>query len=226
MSKAGAKIRKNHILFNGIRYFRGNAEEIQVGSYGEKRTPSTAKYLENKGYITILTSAIEQPTSVEISSFECTEADFNANGSDIYKGVAIDGEIEVNYEDASSAEVKLVKFSLPASSMAEYANVDDNALEDLREYGNKARIAHQIWVVMEAELADAVVHSTDTVISVSRGRMEFKLHGKFTSSSVTTVTISAGTTFAYLLAKPRWDYHKKKKRNEIVDLDDDQWGGG
>ena len=36
---ATATIKDNHLNFNGVNYFRGHAEEIELGCYGEKRTP-------------------------------------------------------------------------------------------------------------------------------------------------------------------------------------------
>jgi hypothetical protein len=45
-------IKPNHFTYNGIAYFRGNADTVRLGAYGEKRTPLTkANYLEVKGMV-------------------------------------------------------------------------------------------------------------------------------------------------------------------------------
>ena len=45
-------IKPNHFTYNGIAYFRANAESVPPGAYGEKRAPITkANYLEVKGMV-------------------------------------------------------------------------------------------------------------------------------------------------------------------------------
>ena len=35
------KVTDSHLTFLGKSYFRGGAPEIEIGSYGEKKTPNT-----------------------------------------------------------------------------------------------------------------------------------------------------------------------------------------
>jgi len=37
---ATAVVKDNHLKFNGVTYFRGHAEEVKIGSYGEKERHS------------------------------------------------------------------------------------------------------------------------------------------------------------------------------------------
>ena len=42
-------VKENHLTFGGVAYFRGHAEDVEIGSIGEKRTPLTKQnYLEVK----------------------------------------------------------------------------------------------------------------------------------------------------------------------------------
>ena len=47
------KISNAAFLYNGKRYFRGNSENIRIGSYGDKKTPLTqTNYLQVQNNIT------------------------------------------------------------------------------------------------------------------------------------------------------------------------------
>ena len=51
---ANVAVKENHLTFGGVSYFRGHAEEVEIGSIGEKRTPLTKQnYLEVKDRIPV-----------------------------------------------------------------------------------------------------------------------------------------------------------------------------
>jgi hypothetical protein len=60
-------------------------------------------------------------------------------------------------------------------------------------------------------------------LSVGEGALQATVNGSHSKSGETTVKISAGTTFAYLLLKLDWDAKQKKNKTKIDDTYDDQW---
>lgn len=64
---ANVVVAENHLTFGGVAYFRGNTEEVEIGSIGEKRTPLTKQnYLEVKDRIPVPSIAIIKSTVVDI----------------------------------------------------------------------------------------------------------------------------------------------------------------
>jgi hypothetical protein len=93
----------------------------------------------------------------------------------------------------------------------------------LINFGKDARIAHQVFVVMEAKSATKFDNDVSVDLSAGKGPLQATVGGGSASSGETTVEISKGTTFAYLLAKIDWDANLKRNKTKIMDLDDDQW---
>jgi hypothetical protein len=217
---ATATVKDNHLNFNGINYFRGNAEEVQLGSYGEKRTPLTKmNYLEVKGRIPSANMAKATSTVVEIDATKMSKTDFKADIKAIIKGVPVNLKGDAAFKKLVNNELKLVKFSVLNNAMKVAVNKSPGALKNLEHYGKDARIAHQIFVVMEAKLATKYDNDVSVNLSAGAGPMKVSLGGGHSSIGETTVQISAGTTFAYLLVSIDWN----DKKTKVADLDDDQW---
>jgi hypothetical protein len=109
------------------------------------------------------------------------------------------------------------------NDMMKAANNSPQKLQSLIEWGNDARIAHQVFIVMEASLANQFANNVTVDLAVGAKGLEAKVGGSVSSSGTTTVQIAKGTCFAYLLAKIDWDAKEKTNQTKIVDLDDDQW---
>jgi hypothetical protein len=218
-------VRDNHLNFGGVNYFRGAAEEVELGSFGEKLTPIMGmNRLSVKGRIPVPKIAKAQSTVVEIDSSTTSKSAFNTAISAIIKGVPLKINGDAAFEKLKNQELKLVKFSVLPQLMKEAANNSPAALEELINYGKDARIAHQVFVVMEAEFATKFDNDASVDLSVGKGPLQATVGGNRASSGETTVQISKGTTFAYLLAKIDWDANLKKNKTKIMDLDDDPWG--
>jgi hypothetical protein len=113
-----AVVRDNHLNFGGVTYFRGNSEEIELGAYGEKRTPLTKmNYLERKGRIPIPKIAKARSTIVEIDSSRTTKSAFNTAISAIIQGVPVKLTGDAAFERLKDEELKLVKFSVSVPDM-------------------------------------------------------------------------------------------------------------
>jgi hypothetical protein len=218
-------VRDNHLNFGGVNYFRGAAEEVELGSFGEKKTPITGmNRLSVKGRIPVPKIAKAMSTTVEIDSSSLSKSAFNTAISAIIKGVPFKISGDAAFEKFKETNLKLVKFSVLVPDMRRAANESPAAIEELINYGNDARIAHQVFVAMDAEFATKFDNDVSVDLSVGKGPLQATVGGGRASSGETTVEISKGTTFAYLLAKIDWDAVQKRNRTKIIDLDDDQWG--
>lgn len=217
---ATANVKDNHLNYDGKNYFRGGAEDVELGSYGEKRTPLTKmNYLEVKGKVPVPNMAKAVATVADIDQSKFSKNDIKADVQAIIDGVKVKLKPEVAFQKLTNNELKLVKLTVLPNDMKTALNKSAGALSDLKNYGRDARVAHQIFVVMDAKLATNFTNNVTVDLSASKGPMEVKLGVGHSSGNNTTVQISPGTTFAYLLADVDWDDNKTK----VVDMDDDQW---
>lgn len=221
---ANVVVKENHLTFGGVAYFRGHAEEVEIGSIGEKRTPLTKQnYLEVKDRIPVPNIDVTKATVVDIDFTKTSKSAFDTAVSALIKGVPVTFSGDASFEKLKSGDLKLVKFSVSTNDMMKAANSSPQKLQSLIEWGNDARIAHQVFIVMEASLANQFDNNVTVDLSVGAKGLEAKVGGSGSASGTTTVQISKGTCFAYLLAKIDWDAKLKKNQTKIVDLDDDQW---
>jgi hypothetical protein len=218
-------MQKNHMKFLGVNYFRAGAPDVVLGAYGEKRTPLTgANRLEVKDSIPIPEGVIAEVTRVKIDFLKSSRTAFTQGVSALIYGVTVNLAGEQAFERLRQGELELVKFNIHINHMIEAANRSPRALQDLIRYGQDARIAHEIFVVMSATLASQFTNNVSVTLSGKYQSIEATVGANHTGSGTTTVTLDRGTTFAYLLAKIQWDAQNKKKRTRIVDLRTDQWG--
>lgn len=218
-------VKESHLTYGGIAYFRAHAEEIELGSIGEKRKPlAKQNYLEVKDRILIPEDNIVEATVVDIDFSKSSKVALNASGSGVVSGVPAKAGVKASFERFKSGDLKLVKFSVSNRNIIKAANQSKDQLDQLIRWGRDARIAHQIFVVMEAKLANEFSRGVDVNISAGVNGLEAKVGGGFSASGKTDVKISKDTCFAYLLLKIEWDEKKKANRTKIVDLNDDQWG--
>lgn len=218
-------VKDNHLTFGGVAYFRGHAEEVEIGSIGEKRTPLTKQnYLEVKDRIPVPKIDIAKATTVEIDWSRTNKNAFDANVSAIIKGIPVGLDANDTFKKLRNDDLKLVKFSVSNNAMERAINNAPRKREDLVRWGKNARVAHQIFVVIEAETAQALNRAGSVNLSAGMNDVvEVSVDNSYSTSGYSKVRLSAGTTFAYLLAKFDWDAKLKKNRDKVVDLDDDQW---
>lgn len=87
---ANVVVKENHLTFGGVRYFRGQAEEVELGSIGEKRTPITGQhYLEVKDRIPPRKFDAVKSTVVDIDFSRTSSNAFDTAVSVIVKGVPV-----------------------------------------------------------------------------------------------------------------------------------------
>jgi len=217
-----AIVKGNHLRFLGKNYFRGGAESVQLWSYGEKKSPITqTNYLEVQGRISVQKPKIRKATVITIDFDKTTEKDLLVN---INVALVFNGASKTAYQDMKSGKLKLVKFEVANEDILDAANASPDVLEKLIDYGNDARIVDEIFVVMNAELADSFASSNSFGVSLSVGAVKITAEFGAGSSGNTSITLSKGTTFAYGMLKLDWDANQKKNKTKITKVTDDQWG--
>ncbi len=216
-----AKVLDNHFHLNGVNYFRGHADSVQLGDAGEKKTPATQEnYLAVQESVPRTKLKIERATQIDIHNLAF-------GGNDISVGLTIPGvgslgaaTVARQLQDQTLALVKLE--TLPKDIVAA-ANDSPAVITELIRAGNAGRLVHQAFVILEMKTALNFTRATRFDLSGTVKSWTVTATGGGSSGSRTVVTITPGTTFAYLLLKPKWDASQKKNWKRIDDWEDDQW---
>jgi len=116
-------------------------------------------------------------------------------------------------------------------ALKDAVNRSPRLLDDLIEWGADARLVSQIFVVVEGTVAEKFRSSAafkigKTVGGGGLGQIGAEIGGDGGRAGRVDITLSPGAVFAYRLADIDWDAKRKKKKELIVDLDDDQFGTG
>ena len=186
------EIKDNHLHFDGINLFRGNANNVQLGSVGGKKRPSTQEnYLQVEANIPVKKLKVNKVTVITLNGARISGADVNASVDVPKLGTLSASAVATKLKEET---LKLVKIDVLPRDVVDAANDSPKVLDALIQSGSDGRIAHQVITVMEAATAE----------TVNRGG----------STEIATVQISSGATFAYLLLKPKWDANQQKELEE------------
>ena len=212
-------VKDNHLHLDGINLFRGNANIVQLGSAGEKKTPSTQEnYLSVEANIPVKKLKVNKVTVLTLNGARISGADVSAS-VDVPKvgtlsATAVAAKLKEN-------TLKLVKIDVLPRDIVNAANDSPKVLDALIRSGRGGRIAHQVVTVMEASTAETVRRGV--TFSIEAGGSGPTLTAHAGATDLATVEISAGATFAYLLLKPKWDANQQKNWTKIDGWEDDQW---
>jgi hypothetical protein len=224
-------VKSNHLTYDGKSYFCGGAEDVLLGSYGEKRTPLTKQnYLDVQGTIPASRLKVRKPVECIIDFANSDKFSISLSGvaEGLINGVPVKASVsgDASVDFGSSGHLRLVKFLVENEDMERAIEDSPTVLDRLRSYGNDARICHEVFVAMEASLSEGLIASGSLTLSGSAGIEGLKISGTETLSGgktrTTTVTMSSPTTFAYLLLKIDWN-HSGFKKTDIDKLSTDQW---
>jgi hypothetical protein len=221
----------SYFKFSSIRYFRGKAENVSLGSYGPKKEPITStNYLSVDGRITasLLDSKakIQVAKPVEVHWNQYTKATVEADKKVMAFGIRAEKAHEVGFVDLDTANLRLVKLYSDNGNMKATLNASKGAINSLRINGSDGRVVSELWVVMEADLASffAAAGSIEVKASGSPGGVKVKANESksVATSKSYTIELSPGSTFAYLLVKvKKWN---DKSQTRVEQTEDDMSG--
>ena len=203
--------------FSKVKYWRGKAENVRLGSYGEKKT--NGAYLAGEADIKAkhLSKNVKVVGPFSINFKKFGKATFGG----ALKYLKANGASSFSWKKAKNGKLKLVKFYINESPLKKLINKKANgALSYLKKEGSDGRVVSEIWVVVEAKFGETI--SKVGTFSVSSKNGNLKLTGG--SNSSTTVTLPAGSTFAYLMHKVKKWNKKSGKKTSINNMEDDQPG--
>jgi len=217
------KLKDKYFQFSGVKYWRGKAENVEIGSYGEKKT--SGKYLAVQGDIGTknISKAVKHVGPISINWSQQKTKDVQASATlYVKKGGATAG---FNHKKAKSAKLKLMKFFVNEGKLKDVINKKSKkALNYAKDEGGDFRVVSEIWVVMEAEIAEEIVNSGSVDVSGTAKGVKFDVKAKGSSKTSTSFTLPAGSTFAYLMHKVKKWNKKKMKKTTIKNMEDDQYG--
>jgi hypothetical protein len=226
---ANVTVKENHLTYGGVAYFRGHADAVHFGDIGEKRTPLTSQnYLEVKDRLPADKLDGVRATVVEIDTGTLSKAAFPLKVSAIVPVSGVPVPIQFDGEAAftklKAYDLKLVKFSILTNDLVDAVNRSPKKRQYLIDWGNDARIAHQVFIVMDAEVATKFDNNVAVNLAVGvEDVVQATVGGSGSASGGTTVKFADGVCFAYLLAKPEWNAKQKKNITAMTDANDDQW---
>lgn len=219
----GTKVTEHYFEYGAMRYFRGNAHLVVIGTYGEKKDPIGVKaYLDEEDKVSRehLKTRVEKGYPVSVNFKETTQAELEVNGPLMVFGLNVNVAAEYNYGKTQTADLRLFNLSIPAGKLETMLNDDAHAARNfLAEEGKDGRIVSEVWVVMEAELAEHFNTSGGVALSVMG--TDLSMTAKGGTHGTQTIRLSPGTTFAYKLHKvKKWS----KNKTQIEDMEADYKG--
>lgn len=226
---AELNIKDSHIRVNGIDYFRGGAENVVLGSFGEKKTPLfKINYLEHQGTLPSDKLKVREATVLDIdqASQMAISRSLKAEASGTIAGVPVTVGVDqsARIERWKKGELTLLKLVLENESIRETLNANQSLAARLKDFGKDVRIAQQVFVVVNAQLARGLTVSGSSAIKAEADikGIKIKVDSQVAGSATktTSLTISPGTVFAYGLVSIDWT----GRSTQVTKVTDDQWG--
>jgi hypothetical protein len=223
----GTKITEHGFEYGSLKYFRGNAHMVEMGTFGDKKDPVGPKaYMEPAGKVKreYLEDRVTKGMSVSINWSETNEGEVMQGTKLKVFGIGAQLAKDYTYSQTKSANLKLLNLYMIDNPIINMLNNDATAARNyLAEEGNDARLVTEIWVLMEGELAEHFDTTQQDGFKVSAPGADFNLIAKGGSHGTQTITISPGTVFAYKNHKvTNWNNGKTK----VEKVEADYYGNG
>ena len=215
-----ALVKKNYIRYNAYRYYKGRAQSIELGDWGDKKTPATrANYLDQKGSFAGLIK------DVSISSFKLSQKEtnkINLVGSFSMAIFGLDGDDF--YQQAMAGTWEFVEIHLRNEARFLRELNRRRARLEILKHKDSYRIVDSIIVVMKAREVRKLRGGHTGAFKGGWNGMSLTVDSKTRAGRATTMEIDPNTVYAYGLKKLKWDATRKARRSQIVDLKDDPHG--
>lgn len=216
-------VKDNHVKFFSSNYFVGNAQTVSLGSYGEKATPVFGvNKLEVKARLPApkLDGKVRVAGPFSLDAKASSKSDFDQAVSGSIKIVGVSVSQSNLYKEMVDQHLKFVQLYVDEVPMKNAFNDSPNALDNLRDYGNDARIAHSLLVIVEASFASSFTAGSAYDISAdAAGIVSITSKGSEVVKGKDKITLAPGTCMAYLLLNPDWN----KGKSQIESTNVDEW---
>lgn len=221
------KVTQHALKINSLKYFRGNASLVRMGSFGRKKDPIGAKaYLDIYNHVNpeYLKGRVQVTPPIDINWQKTTQADVGVGAVLNFFGIKAKAAREISYENAKQAKLKLLQFSIIEGPLTDMLNNQAvGARNYLADEGKDGRIVSEIFLLISGELAEAMAVKGREAVSVEVVGQSIDLSLNLGSQGSQTIRYSPGTTFAYKLHKvKRWS----KGKENIEKMEDDYKGMG
>lgn len=214
-------ITKHHFEYLNHKYFRGNAHLVEICTYGEKKDPiGDEAYIDPQNIVKreYLVGRVTKGMTASVNWSQTSQADVEVNGTVKVFGVGINAATSYSYSKVKSANVKLFNLYINEGPLQTMLNTDaSGARKYMADEGSDARIVSEVWVVMEATLAEHFETSGSIAISVPMAG-GLNVTAKGGTQGTQTITLSAGSVFAFKMHKVKeWNSDKTKILNMEAD---------
>lgn len=221
------KITKHFFLYNGVRYFRGGAENTVLAACGEKEDP-----IGPKASLTVFNTIPREHLKGRVRHIRVNEIDWSSQskgevetaGQLNYFTLSGSGTATFSYDKAKSARLRLTKFVIDEGDLKAMLNKDAHAARRfLADTGRDGRVVSGVFVVMDGQIEEkfsSAVSSGGSVSASLTKAAELQLtanHGGSKSGS-TTIVLAKRSSFAYVLHKVK-KWNKDKTLIEELELD-------
>ncbi len=219
-------IKDKFIEVDHFKYFRANANEMELCTWGEKKTPVFGiNYVAPEGKIArrhLEKRPIKMTTPFSVDWSTVSEGDLAAGADLNFFGIGRDHAVKFDLNEARTGDMKLVKFYLTEGVLKRCLNEDANTVRNnMADEGKDARIVSGVWVVFDAELSSHFNSLFDTSHSVSAFGSELGITVSGGKKGDQTIKLGDGSAIAYELAKvKKWS----KGKDQIEEMEDDQFG--
>jgi hypothetical protein len=211
-----------------MKYFRGNAHRVELGTFGKKHDPIGARaYLEPEAKVSsehLAARNISFGTRATINWNEVSKADLEAEADLKFFSLGKKVATSFDYEKGKSAKLELISLAINAGPLTSMLNNGAvGARKFLAEEGNDGRIVSEVWLVVDAELAEHFTTYGSASLGVEAFGSTLEITATGGKHGSQTIAYSTGTTLAYMLHKvKKWN----KGKTRIEDMEDDYKGLG
>jgi hypothetical protein len=221
------KITDVNFLYGQLNYFRKNAHLIDIATFGKKKSPAgKAHYLDpfNKIERRHLVNRVTVGLPVSIDWSQTKQADVEVDGRQVLVyGVNASSAQIYSFAKVKSAKVVLYNLSISEGVLIPLLNGDaDGARNFLATEGGDGRIVNEVWVVMEAKLAEHFKSFGSKSSSVSYAGANLNISVSGGTLGTQTITLSPGAIFAYKMERVT-DWNAGK--THINKMEPDYFGG-
>jgi len=217
------KVGNNSLRANGIDYFRVGSQFALLGAVGQMRTPITkGNYLEVMDVIGASKLKIREIGPIKIDNQTLDKRNFlaNINVLKVFKGASVDTQ----FEAFKRQELELLIVSVAANDMVDAINRSPKIRDDLKRWGNDARVVTTGFVIVKAETSRQYQSSTEVEANVTVHGVTLNPKLSTSGSGTTEVEFPVGSFFAYGPSKLIWDDKNEKKATKVIDLKLDRFG--